>query len=119
MINFEEALRKAVKDYSKWAMEFAEAKPTADYLDRMVKTVLSEEMLKQDPKLSLGEKEARARVSEPLRLHFKGLQEAEHKAAMALARREAAYATWESLRSLCSYEKKHMDTFEHEPEHEV
>ena len=119
MINFEEQMRKQVSSINKWGLEAAEKKPLADYLAKMRETILSEEMLKLDPKLSLGEKEARARTSEAYKTHLKGLQEAEHQALVAVAKRETAKAAWESLRSLCGMHKMHMKTFESEVEHEV
>jgi hypothetical protein len=119
MIDFENKMRDCVKEVAKWGLKVADLKPQADYLGEMRKTVLSQEMLKQDPKLSLGEKEARARVSEAYMVHLQGQKEAEHQALVAIAKREAARSTFDALRSLCSLEKKHMETFEHEQEHET
>jgi hypothetical protein len=114
MVDYEQQMRDAVKAIAKYGEEWAQFKPLANNLDELKKTVLSEEMLRCDPKLSLGEKEARARISEPYRLHLSGLREAEHKSFVAYAKLEAAKAKFEALRSLCSLEKMHMKTFERE-----
>ena len=119
MIDFTEKMRKAVQDIGKYGELHAMYRPVANNLDELKKTILSSEILKCDPKLSLGEKEARARVSEAYRIHLEGIKEAEMKSMQAYAKLEEAKARFDGLRSLCSLEKKHFETFEHEPDHEV
>lgn len=110
-IDYESKMREAVSEIEKYGSEFAEAKPLANHLDELKKTILSEQLLKHQ-ELPAWKAEAEARVSKGYMIHLKGLHAAEHEANVAWAKLEAAKAKFEALRSLLSYEKTQMKVFQ-------
>lgn len=110
-IAYEDKMREAVKAIEKHGLEYAEAKPLANHLDELKKTILSEQIMKHQD-LPAWKAEAEARISKEYMIHLEGLKAAEHKANVAWAKMESAKAKFEALRSLLSYEKTQMKVFQ-------
>lgn len=109
MIDFEARMREAVERIQKYGTEYAEFQPLSDHLEEMRKVILAKEMLcfKDVPQWKA---DSEARVSKAYLIHLDGLHVAQEKALRAKARYEAAKASFEALRSLCSLTKKEMET---------
>ena len=116
-MDFEGLMRKACKDISNYGEEFAKYRPIANNLYELRKTILSSEMVKNEGK-SMAEKEMLGRTSKEYITHIDGWTAAEQKAMTAYAKLEAAKARFDALRSLCSLEKKAIETFEYQPKGE-
>jgi len=90
---------------------YADARAISWHLQEMRKVVLAEESRKADGS-SMTEKETIARCSEGYKAHLEGTSQAIKNELTKKAEAERWKAQWDSLRSLISFEKTQMETFQ-------
>ena len=110
-MSYPDKLKQAVNKISKWGLQYAEYRPLVDNLEELKKTILSSELLKHQDEAAW-KAEAKARTSDAYLTHLDGLKVACERRDVAWARLKAAEAEFEAIRSLLSYEKKQMATFQ-------
>ena len=110
---FKDKLAEAVTMIEKKGLAYAKARAISWQLQELRKVVLAEETRKAEG-TSISEREAIARSSEIYRQHLEGTKEAIHDELKLKAECERWRATWESIRSLLSLEKKTMEVFKEE-----
>lgn len=108
-IDFQKKLAEAVQMIEKKGIEYSKARSTSWYLQEMRKTVLANEIQKQDEELSASARENLARSSEDYLAHLMGTREAIKEELRLSAEKSRWEYQFEALRSLQSLEKAKMN----------
>lgn len=111
--NFEQRMQDAVRQIKNFGMAYADAKAVSWQMQELRKVVLAEQIRKIESG-TYASKDSQARTSDEYKLHLEGTREAIQSELKLRAQMEAAKASYESLRSLCSLQKKEVEAFEHE-----